>query len=175
MREIKFRAWDNLTKQMIEWFDIEYLDLRDGYISHRIYIGDGEATEDVVKGSIPGYELMQYTGLKDKNGKEIYEGDIILQKRVLNENSKNPKYENVALIVRWDDGLSHRGDKSLEINPHAKENSSWFNTTPKFVATPLKETKFTSYSWSPFHNCEVIGNIYENPELLEAAHETPTI
>jgi uncharacterized phage protein (TIGR01671 family) len=76
----------------------------------------------------PGYELMQYTGLTDKNGKEIYEGDIIhLKFGELNAN----------LVVKW--------DKYMGLKYH---NGGW-----------------TSLVHVDTHG-EVIGNIFENPELL---------
>jgi uncharacterized phage protein (TIGR01671 family) len=77
-------------------------------------------------------ELMQSTGLKDKNGKEIFEGDIV--KMAKDVYSDLTYYE----IVR------HRGGAyRLESNQHGCE------------------------LWLRHTNCEVIGNIYENPELLE--------
>lgn len=68
MREIKFRAWDKEKKDWVKYFD--YLINHNGEIL-MLFEGDWE----VVKSE--RYILMQFTGLKDKNGKEIYEGDII--------------------------------------------------------------------------------------------------
>lgn len=79
-------------------------------------------------------ELMQYTGLKDSNGKEIYEGDISLD------------WRDKPVVVEWNDELGSCG----------------------------------CCGWDEFQGCgfvnvyqgmEVIGNIYENPELLEVNHD----
>ena len=67
MREIKFRIWDKQNKEMLDLEDLHY---EYGKMSIRTTMyNDYFDTEDMI--------LMQYTGIKDKNGKEIYEGDII--------------------------------------------------------------------------------------------------
>lgn len=117
MREIKFRAWDRKTQTMIyDWVVIK-----------PISPTTPDLTASTKHSSPPWYigSVMQYTGLKDKNSKEIYEGDIV-----------QPGGWDVKWVVGFMDG-------SFTI-----------------ATSPMGE----------FHTedeVEVIGNIYENPELLE--------
>ena len=64
MRKIKFRAWNNVLNKMYSWNEFLDTNMKQTFIAP-------ESTAMI---------LMQYTGLKDKNGKEIYEGDIVKAK-----------------------------------------------------------------------------------------------
>ena len=121
MREIKFRAWLKEERKMV---NVETL-----FIGiNRLCFGNSK-TEDLFFRDFEEVELMQYTGVKDKNGKEIYEGDITICKY-------GPQ---IAMEVKWvDEG---------------------FRTLGKYDGD--------NYVGFVKNNEEVIGNIYENKNLLE--------
>lgn len=92
MREIKFRAWSKFTEKMIHpdetgWYDRVFMG-SNGFLQTTDLAGIVNR-DDVV--------AMQYTGLKDKNGREIYEGDIVMQ---LSERT----YDSVTGVVKFIDG-----------------------------------------------------------------------
>jgi uncharacterized phage protein (TIGR01671 family) len=134
-REIKFRAWDKRLKEM--QFTIEMHQYKDG--SMGIQIGDSLAVRDD-----DDFILMQYTGLKDKNGKEIYEGDVIRYTK-----NKHLIYPNFTTVIEY-----YKYSFGFRL-----QNS--FNTYDPFCLHDEIEIDFLPY-------IEVIGNIYENPELLKA-------
>lgn len=72
IRIIKFRVWDNISKKFLEHTEDIFINLK-GKIFEQDYGSGGYETELIEQ----MYELMQFTGLIDKNGKEIYEGDIL--------------------------------------------------------------------------------------------------
>ena len=122
-REIKFRAWDEKHKLMV-WnprFDVTAHP--DGSVDYRA----GTKT------------LMQYTGLKDKNGKEIYEGDVVkthpgTDKRIkFLDTVEKIEFREGSFIVQGITILGQWNELSKEI-----------------------------------HRIEIIGNIYENPELIRS-------
>ncbi|NTU74473.1 hypothetical protein HGB07_10205 [Candidatus Roizmanbacteria bacterium] len=131
MREVKFRAWHREYKAMGEVAKIDMWGSEDQYTFDLAFIGDLQEF-DVLIGDI---DLMQYTGLKDKNGKEIYEGDIVTTK--FGRVCKVEWFESPSMLC-WD------------LVPIAM----FENPTP---------SKFDLWDSD---NVEVIGNIYENPELL---------
>jgi len=128
MREIKFRAWEKRNKIM-EYINILkkitcFLPCHD--INDRIRYAQVACND---------YELMQYTGLKDKNGKEIYEGDIV---------SSCGYLEVVSYGIQEVDAFEGMGFNLWSFMEETTANGKRLSA----------ETK-------------VIGNIHENPELLE--------
>lgn len=140
MRDIKFRAWDTENKEMLK---VQELDFEDTFYGGRLSIrvdmyNDYFDMEDMI--------LMQYTGLKDKNGKEIYEGDI-------------------AKITEKKNILKH---KVIPMKPIIAE-ISWSEEYLAYIliTTSVKDAFENLADYLEEYDIEVIGNIYDNPELLE--------
>ena len=138
MKEIKFRAWDKDLKRWTNYSIVD--DLPRFYDKHTgCWKTDKEGKRFV---------LSQYTGLKDKNGKEIYEGDILISKA-----SENPKDHKLWLVSYQDGGFII----DYKHNPKDKRKRSKCET----------EVLCEDNIW--IYGMEVAGNICENPELLEEA------
>lgn len=123
----KFRVWDKTNKEMLEWEELD-LNKERGEDEITIFEPTGQFAHPIFF-----YDAMQSTGLIDKNGIEIYEGDI----------------------VRYNRGVSY----SVEKFPYSvKYIEGAFVFEHGFIQHNLfKNVKYVT----------VIGNIYENPELLE--------
>ena len=121
MRDIKFRVWDNERNAMFNSKSVD-IDFFEGKIE---ITSDTIRYDEVYTDEIKDFELMQYVGCKDKNNKEIYEGDIV----------KIKEYIGQIIYSKGVFFIDVKGDFYLPI-----------------------------YNVSEF--MEVIGNIYENPELL---------
>lgn len=143
MRPIKFRAWDKGTKRMTQVKNL-YIG---GNPSAEIWINESDECYGYVGRDI---ELMQFTGLKDKNGKEIYEGDIIYEgdsKRSF----KKWAFEDWIGAEEW--GIVEYRNGSFVVDFY----SIYGGEGTEILGKRLGYTK----------RFRVIGNIYENPELLK--------
>ena len=129
MREIKFRAYDEESKKMYQITDINFSD----YVANGVCYGDWK--------DFSINNLMQYTGLKDRNGVEIYEGDIC--SFVMFDYSDNNDTYTLNVIFQ-------QGSFGFIIKNHQREEC------------------FYELSYILFQDDEVqvLGNIYQNPELL---------
>ena len=127
-REIKFRAYHKERKEMFEIASIDFEEKKAALSNGIIKLLNVDFKQ---------FELLQYTGLKDKNGKEIYEGDII-------------KYK-----FPYDKRIKH-------ISP-----VKFLETEASFGIKDRYENEIPLYTASSNNYFEVIGNIYENKNLLE--------
>ena len=121
MRDLKFRAW--------HWFRMDYVDV---LINAEWKLEEPDwdcAWTSKVSGN---YIIMQYTGLKDKNGKEIYESDLLEYP----DSYVWTDEASIAEIIYWE---------SMRLE------GVWIDCY---------------IDYNSFKNCEIIGNIYENPDLL---------
>lgn len=141
-REIKFRVWDNKYNG---WMHSIFPNGVGNYVTvgGRGYnfqmILDNETLTDKIheeipfNGTNPRWIVQQYTGLKDKNGKEIFEGDILKCKT----------------FDGWFDKVGY-----------------YYNREVKHVTACSGESEISGFLYIPVER-EVVGNIFENPELLK--------
>ena len=121
MRELKFRAWHKILKRMIVVLQIDF--------TLEIIVFFDNITNDLGYIKFKDVDLMQFAGLQDKNGVDIYEGDIL---SIPNNNMAVVKWKNSGFeLYRYS-----RIGQNLDLVHWSRDN-------------------------------KVIGNIYENPELLE--------
>lgn len=139
-RDIKFRAWDEKNNKMIMVDDFAFIVNRHSHT-------DTYYPEDRYRGmrqeffGISQLKIMQYTGLKDKNGVEIYEGDILSDFAIVKWFKK----------LTWDSGGS----------PHA---GFWCK---EWLDNEDDELRDLNYHYGFDGETEVIGNTYQNKELLK--------
>ena len=128
MREIKFRVWNKKSKVMLGPFDLtNTISMNQFYtLFYRVHSKKLDINHNHV--------FILFTGIKDKNGNEIYEGDIIKTNEIMQV--KFGKYESI------------------------------YEGIPGIIGFYLDNNQF-QVSFTEGSQYEVIGNIYENPELLD--------
>ncbi|TKI71999.1 hypothetical protein FC756_03035 [Lysinibacillus mangiferihumi] len=134
MREIKFRIWCKQNESMQRVSKIGFDEGKLWYV-----LDEDHETQPPYFEDDDDWVLMQYTGLKDKNGKEIYEGDILKTPSVSGKG-------DIITTIEWNE----------------------FSWKEKLIYSPIHQFyEYFDFSDETGEDSEVIGNIYENPELLE--------
>lgn len=135
MRELKFRVWDKLEER--------FATCDEGYQGHYVLSLKGEFHNLQNGSGGKEYIVQQYTGMKDRQGKDVYEGDI----------------------VKW--GMSHDQETAFcrlrVVEFHEQQLIYKVVEVGEYPAGVdyLYEAMQPATRW-----CEVVGNVFENPELL---------
>lgn len=124
----RFRAWDKEFKEMVQV---------DALVFDEQIIKVTYKNGNVVKEDLKNYVLMQSTGLRDKSGKEIFEGDIL----------------KVTNLASWLEVVSFNEKKAMFVSKETKRE--------------VEETPLYDLFNTDIFEVEIIGNIHTNPELLE--------
>ena len=133
MREIKFRVWDEKRKDMVSWEEL--VAAKEELVFSWMSMQD-ENTKNIIE---------QFTGLHDKNGKEIYEGDIVSHNGLVRKNE--------LLIIDFKDGAFCLTAQNKKIGED--------------VSCTIRDLMFQAKKCKMNLELIIFGNIHENPELLK--------
>ena len=142
----KFRAWNKATKEMYEAYDIIAINFnyKEIHVQTIIFEKGLPVSRDLDYYDFDDIVLMQSTGLRDKNGKEIFEGDVVTDGHTTGDIKNHP---TLGFYMVDDNGIERFFSDGSAIED--------FDEDVETVARIL----------------EIIGNIYTNPELAEVSHD----
>lgn len=138
--EIKYRAWDKQKKQMVYGIEETYDGLPYSKLNEKVELDIYNHMSCFSSWLCGDYEVMQYAVLKDKNSVEIYEGDIFKDR------------DGNAHVVKFAKG-EFGCDKVVTIDYRTRKKYTSHEPLVNYV----------------LDGCEVVGNVYTNPELLEVS------
>ena len=140
-RPIKFRVWDKDKKKIVDVQCVSNWSVDEGVDD---YYESPQQTQDHTGNWHSRIVLMQFTGLLDRNGKEIFEGDILLN-----------HFRNQKVEIYW---------RGCITDPNSVNGKHWIDWGG-WGFRAIKNNDELTYRTHD-NEIEIIGNIYENPELL---------
>lgn len=153
MREVEYRAW-KYTDTPEMFYDIQGVNFVVGivFLGYRVSSSTIRTDKELLENLI----LMQYTGLKDRNNKKIYEGDIL---RFSEESEYIPNRDSGGGIIDYDklEGFTQYGVVSFDAGCFEYKTHKTVKGRHSEYHAPL----------SFMNGCEIIGNVYEDTELLK--------
>lgn len=148
MKELKFRVYDKDSKKM---YNQDEFILTFDTVGEDIYLNKND---EVIP--LYSYELMQFTGVEDKNGKEIYKGDILSYKRIIYTDCSKTEIEEIEK-ESFIEMITYAPIASV-VKPHSKNVKSFGYDSVNKECLILELTS---------DDVEIVGNVYENKDLLK--------